>query len=248
MLKIGLSVIQRIRWPNKCAYCGAIADSESRISLTAFSGLKYYLVAFGWTEHRYTIPYPVCKKHNGFVYNRMPSGTFVLNLFTFIMIGLALIGFVSALWNFKGDVFNYFFIALATVFLGLVFFSLFISPFVLKPVRIFRSRKKTVKLYIRDEVCFRDFLIINKGIIYGGVSGSQSINPHAIHHTRTIPKKEYEIPKELKILDFMVSKYQGRPVIKGKFINQSFSLNSPLVLFRLVNREKKFYSSLLLIS
>ena len=232
VLKIDLSAIQRIRWPDKCAYCGAIADSESRIRLTAFSGLKYYIVAFGWTEHKYTILYPVCKKHNGFVYNRMPSGTFALNLFTCIMIGLALIGLLSALWDIKGDAFNYFILALAIVFLGLVFFSLFISPFVLRPVRIFLSRNKTVKLYIHDEDCFCDFLSINKDIIHEKKGGFQSINVHNSHHAQPILKRDPEIPKELKIFDFIISEYQGRPVLKGKFINQSiYFLKKPFGSF-----------------
>lgn len=167
-LKINLSAIQRMRWPNKCAYCGAEANGVAKTSFKVFAGeLKYYVVAFGWTEHKYTISYPVCQKHNGFVYNRMPSSGFVLNLFAFIMISLALIGFVSALWDIKGDVFNYFVLVIATTFSGLMFFSLFVSPFVLKPVRVFPSRKKTAKVCIRNEDCFREFVLLNRDIIHG---------------------------------------------------------------------------------
>lgn len=123
MLKIQLSAIHRMRWPNKCAYCGAEANSAAQTSFNVYAGeAKFYLVAFGWTEHKYTISYPVCQKHNGFVYTRMPSSGFVLNLFTFLMISLALLAFVGALWDIKGDVFNYFVVVFATAFSGLMFF------------------------------------------------------------------------------------------------------------------------------
>jgi len=168
MPKINLSTIQRLRWPNKCAYCGAEANGEAKTSFTMFAGeLKYYVVAFGWTEHKYTISYPVCQKHNGFVYTRMPSSTFVVNLFVFIMIILALIAFVAALWDIKGDIFNYFVLVLATAFSGLMFFALFVSPFLLKPVRISPSGKTLAKVHIRNEDCLHEFCLLNRDIICG---------------------------------------------------------------------------------
>ncbi|NGX63764.1 MAG: hypothetical protein KR126chlam6_01178, partial [Candidatus Anoxychlamydiales bacterium] len=90
-----------------------------------------------------------------------------------IMISLALIGFVSALWDIKGDVFNYFVLVLATTFSGLMFFSLFVSPFVLKPVRVFPSRKKTAKVSIRNEDCFREFVLLNRDINVGFSGGEK---------------------------------------------------------------------------
>ena len=168
VLKISLSAIQRMRWPNKCAYCGAEANGEAKTSFKVFAGeLKYYVVAFGWTEHKYTISYPVCQKHNGFVYTRMPSSGFVLNLFAFLMISLALFAFVTALWDIKGDVFNYFAVVLATAFSGLMFFPLFVSPFVLKPVRISPCGKTSAKVYIRNEDCLHEFCLLNRDIIHG---------------------------------------------------------------------------------
>jgi len=45
-------------------------------------------------------------------------------------------------------------------------------------------------------------------------------------------KKDFEIPKELKVLDCIVSEYQGRPVVRGKYVNQSiYFLKQPFGSF-----------------
>ncbi len=166
VLKIDLSSSQRMRWPNKCPYCGEKADTEARTSLTVFAGeLRYFVVAFGWTERKYTISYPVCRKHNKFVYTRMPSWGFWGNLFVFLMITLALPALVVALQYITSDVLKYLAAALAVAIYVFSFFCLFISPFILKPVRISPSGKGSAKLYIRNEGCFREYRILNQNIL-----------------------------------------------------------------------------------
>lgn len=49
---------------------------------------------------------------------------------------------------------------------------------------------------------------------------------------RAAAKKGSEIPKELRVFDFIISEYQGRPIVKGKYINQSiYFLKKPFGSF-----------------
>lgn len=221
-LKLDFGYLQQMRWPNKCAYCGAEADDKAKTSFRVFAGeLRYYLVAFGWTEHKYTISYPVCRKHNKFVYTRMPSSGFIGNLFGFLMIALALLATLPSLWDITGNIFKYLTVVLAATIYGLMIFCLFISPFILKPVRISFHRKTLAKLYIRNTDCFREFRLLNRDIIHGMGKCVHSCNIFTCLNTQPAPKKDPEIPKELKVFDFIISEHQGRPVVKGKYMNQS---------------------------
>jgi hypothetical protein len=48
-----------------------------------------------------------------------------------------------------------------------------------------------------------------------------SCNIYTGRDTRPAPKKETEIQRELKVFEFVISEYQHRPIVKGKYKNQS---------------------------
>lgn len=48
-----------------------------------------------------------------------------------------------------------------------------------------------------------------------------SCNIYTGRDTRPTPKKDPEIPKDLKIFDPKIAEFKGRPVVEGKYENQS---------------------------
>ena len=68
-----------------------------------------------------------------------------------------------------------------------------------------------------------NILIVHKN--YGNMhlvcKCGHSCNIYTGRNARPIPKKDPEIPKDLRVFDFTISEYQGRPIVKGKYINQS---------------------------
>ena len=59
-----------------------------------------------------------------------------------------------------------------------------------------------------------------------------SCNIYTGRNTRPVPKKDLEIPKELKVFNCMISEHQGQQVVKGKYINQSaYFLKKPFGSF-----------------
>ena len=79
-----------------------------------------------------------------------------------------------------------------------------------------------------DKIIFQCMKCQNKLIVhknYGNLhvvcKCGHSCNIYTGRDKRPVTKKDPEIPKELRVFDFMISEYQGRPIVKGKYINQS---------------------------
>jgi len=59
-------------------------------------------------------------------------------------------------------------------------------------------------------------------------------------NTRPSPKKNSETPKELKVFDCIISEFQGRLVVRGKYINQSiYFLKRPFGSFSVGETENE---------
>jgi predicted RNA-binding Zn-ribbon protein involved in translation (DUF1610 family) len=166
-LRLKLKYIERMRWPSKCAYCGAEANAEAKTSFTTFSSLRYYITSFEWKEQRYTVSYPVCRQHKKFFYTRMPSAGFALSSFVFLVIP---IGGIWLLYSFLGDSLvltgdTLIYVAAPLIVLSGLISSLLFYFFLLKPIRISIINRSTLKLHIRDDGCYDDFNLLNRDII-----------------------------------------------------------------------------------
>ena len=66
-------------------------------------------------------------------------------------------------------------------------------------------------------------LIVHKnyGNLHVVCKCGHSCNIYTGRNTRPGPRKDPEIQKELRVFDCTISEYQGRPTVKGKYINQS---------------------------
>jgi len=60
----------------------------------------------------------------------------------------------------------------------------------------------------------------NYGNLHVVCKCGHSCNIYTGRDTRPVPKKELEIPKELKVFDFIISEYQHCPIVKGKQVQQ----------------------------
>ncbi|MDP8217158.1 MAG: hypothetical protein P9M03_00320 [Candidatus Theseobacter exili] len=93
----------------------------------------------------------------------------------------------------------------------------------------------------------RLIVLKNYGNLHLVCKCGHSCNIYTGRNTRPTTKKDPEIPKELKVFDCRISEYQGRPVIKGKYINQSiYFLKRAIGSFSVGKTEKEvlFFPSL----
>lgn len=92
-------------------------------------------------------------------------------------------------------------------------------------------------------------LIVHKnyGNLYVVCKCGHSCNIYTGRDKQPAAKKDPEIPKELRVFDFIISEYQGRPIVKGKYINQSiYFLKEPFGSFSVgeAGNEILFFPSL----
>ena len=86
-LKLNLSSDQRVKWPNKCAFCGAKADDRAEASLSRVTGASYYGVAFGWSTQSKSFVYPVCLRHKRLVsFLSQPTKLTFVNTLLFLFV------------------------------------------------------------------------------------------------------------------------------------------------------------------
>jgi len=85
-------------------------------------------------------------------------------------------------------------------------------------------------------------LIVHKnyGNLHVVCKCGHSCNIYTGRDTRPPLKKDLEIPRELSVFDCTISEYKGRPIVKGKYINQSiYFLNKPLGSFSVGETENE---------
>jgi hypothetical protein len=92
-------------------------------------------------------------------------------------------------------------------------------------------------------------LIVHKnyGNLHVVCKCGHSCNIYTGRDKQPAAKKDPEIPKELSVFDFIISEYQGRPIVKGKYINQSiYFLKEPFGSFSVgeAGNEILFFPSL----
>ena len=166
---IDLASGNKVRWPNKCAFCGSPATKWAEASLTAATSLKYYGVALGWKEQTHSISYPVCEKHRFFCnLLNLPSKWGFINSFlflilvpTFVWIGIVLL--LSVLLGIKGDDLSSIMAVIAIISYGSTVFYFVYSAFK-KPIRISGISGTLISLKINNNNFLRDFINYNKGL------------------------------------------------------------------------------------
>lgn len=152
----------KIRWPNKCAYCGEIAEDEAPVSNTA--AIAFYGVAY--KEESFSMMYPVCKKHKrlcaildwpaslGFI----NTSLLALILPMLLCLGLGLI--FCSLTGLKGEIVSFFFLA-SGFFIYAGTFIYLVLTIIKKPIRIIRKENKPLVIKFNNKKFYRDFVLLN---------------------------------------------------------------------------------------
>lgn len=165
-VKLNLSSGNRIKWPNKCAFCGAKAEALANASCTMATG--YYIVA--WSQRTNAISYPVCRRHRllCFFLDRPAKlgtvGSFLALIFIPGILWVAISLLISVLFGLKGDNLT----PISNTFGAILFFAMvifFIYAASRKPIKLIEIKKNVAKLEIFNADFFREFKLLNAEII-----------------------------------------------------------------------------------
>lgn len=58
-----LAKAEKMLWPQHCAVCDVPTELTATASCSIAGDLRYRVVYLGWTRHRVSLKYPICKKH-----------------------------------------------------------------------------------------------------------------------------------------------------------------------------------------
>lgn len=173
-LKLDLSSGQGVLWPDKCAFCGAKANTKAETSLSKVTGGRYYVVAFGWTTQTKSIIYPVCLRHKRFfTFLSEPTKWTFLDTLLFLFaiplgIAFGLAGVFILLEEFEVvnlGIFS-FYLPLSVCFLLFIFIIIWkILSGVYKPIRVADATEHSIGLSMSNKVFAQEFKRLNKDII-----------------------------------------------------------------------------------
>jgi uncharacterized integral membrane protein len=166
MDSVKLRSTSNLHWPPMCPICNCKATDTAETSITHTKDPKYYVVAFGWTNEKYSLKFPVCRKHKLLCkIIDLPASMGSINGFLFfifaplvIWVGLSLlISFITPVKDLGfGNIFNW----LGGI-IYIAFFCFFIIASILKPVKIINLNEGFLNLRIRNSNILKIFKSLN---------------------------------------------------------------------------------------
>ena len=174
-LRLNLNSNGIVRWPNKCAFCGAEISGLAVTSHSKITGAKYYGMGLRWTPQTQTVAYPICQRHAFLArFFAVPSEWTVTQTLIFLVMGsgLAVVFLLCPLLLL--DVLTRITIAPFWIYVAFYCCLLLPVPFILgwkvlspvfSPIRIAKVQDGLVELSFRNEGFFHEFQGLNKDLV-----------------------------------------------------------------------------------
>lgn len=165
-IKFDLTKADRILWPQECAVCGDPAQYSAKASCSIAKDLRYRVVYLGWTKHRISIEYPICRKHRIFAAvmgilgqrNLVNLGIGFLFAFFFLFgVGLPLVAWIASGIPLQGS-------PRAMIISSIIFFvgfALFLWIHKSVPVKLSDVTDDAIRLRIARDEFASEFLRMN---------------------------------------------------------------------------------------
>ena len=173
-LELNLCTDQQIQWPKTCAFCGSEASAWVEANLSKITGLKYYVIAFGWSTQTKSVLYPVCHKHRLLCsFLSEPSKWTLTDIVRYLI--LIPPGFMFLLWlallsieeftkiDLEPFCFYLPFYLAGFLFLFIIVWRLLSS--ILMPIKIFDVKEWSLTLYIKNKRFLEEFKKLNNDMV-----------------------------------------------------------------------------------
>lgn len=168
-LRIGLSSIHKLNWPDRCALCGSVATRSSGSSFWPELIPLYQGIGSEWEKRRVFVPYPVCNKHKLLcdlldIPSKLGIVTSLLAIFfmatgLWILIDIA-ITMVSELFKIEGSLTSYV-LPIGAIFICSMITFYFLACYRFKPVAVRQSESATILINIRNKSIYIELRRLN---------------------------------------------------------------------------------------
>ena len=174
--RIDFSSGNRIKWPNKCAFCGAKSSDWAESNFSKVTGLRFYVLALGWTFKTKTMSYPVCQKHKRFcsLFSEPTKWTFTDTLLYIFSLptgfALLLLCFFVGLEEFADvELLDFVFVLILSLCLWCLTFIFLITwkiiSLIYVPIKLLDFNEISIDLSFRNDKFLQEFITINRDLV-----------------------------------------------------------------------------------